>query len=55
MGHPAGEAIRGATYAVILLTIVGSSTLVFLLERGWLSPIQALLFRNYPEPGPPEP
>lgn len=55
MGHPAGEAIRGATYAVILFTIVGSSTLVFLLERGWLSPIQALLFRNYPEPGPPEP
>lgn len=54
MGLPGGGEIRNTAYAVILLSILGTSVLVFLLERRWLDSIQALLFGRYAVPEPPE-
>ena len=50
-GLAAGEAIQNVTYAVVLFSIVGTSLLTFLIERGRLQPAVALLFGRYPEAG----
>ncbi len=50
MGLPAGEALRNATFAVVLISIVASSLLVFLLERGWLSLLEKGMFRRFYRP-----
>lgn len=57
LGH--GEAIQNVTYAVVLFSIIGTSVLTFLIERGKLTRLVHLLFAGNPagegSPAPSEP
>nr|WP_320133562.1 cation:proton antiporter [uncultured Holophaga sp.] len=47
MGLPGGVVIQTTVYAVVLFSILASSVLVFLLERGWLDRLSGLCFRRF--------
>ncbi|MBP1626898.1 MAG: putative Na(+)/H(+) antiporter [Holophagaceae bacterium] len=49
MGLPGGSVIQTTVYALILFSILATSLLVFLLERGWLDPCLRRIFRRYAE------
>lgn len=50
MGLPRGGEIRLAVFSVVLFSILVSSLLLFLQERGWLRKPSALLYPHHPEP-----
>jgi len=46
-GAFAGKQIQLTVFAVVLFTIVATSLLVFLIERGWFSPFSKMLYGRY--------
>lgn len=54
LGLPGADQIRNTTYAVVFLSILATSGMVFLLEQGWLGGLSKFLFQRY-APGRDEP
>jgi NhaP-type Na+/H+ or K+/H+ antiporter len=52
MGLPHAEALRNTTFAVVLLSILAASGLVFLNQRGWLAGFAKHVFGRFAEEGP---
>jgi len=53
-GAFAGKQIQLTVFAVVLFTIVATSLLVFLIERGWFSPFSKVLYGRYKDCPDPE-